>query len=138
VTHFGTGGPGEAGGPRDPAGAGGTSRDDRSGRPARAGGGAGADESAGVPALTRAEGEFVDRYLAVVDLMGRMNPGRGGETSTYGHLRSAQALVAEATALRDALTAMLTRGERELFPSTLARAMRALDGERRAARVTLA
>jgi hypothetical protein len=101
-------------------------------------GGAGSGGPGGVPALTHAEGDFVDHYLAVVDLLGRMNPARGGATATYGHLRSAQALVAEAVALRDALTLMFSRGEREVFPSTLAQAMRALDGERRAARVTLA
>lgn len=111
--------PGDPGGPGDP------------------GAGGDPDRSTRLPGLTRAEGEFVDHYLAVVDLLGRMNPARGGERSTYGHLRSAQALVAEATALRDALTAMFTRDERELFPTTLAAAMRALDGERRAARVAL-
>ncbi len=125
MTFFAPGDPGGTGRPGEPVSAGGPG-------PAE-----GADRSTRLPALTRAEGEFVDHYLAVVDLLGRLNPARGGERSTYGHLRSAQALVAEATALRDALTAMFTRDERELFPATLTAAMRALDGERRAARVTL-
>lgn len=44
-----------------------------------------------LPALTRAEAELVDRYLEVVDLMGRINPARS--ELTYGGLRAAQALV---------------------------------------------
>ncbi len=43
----------------------------------------------------------------------------------------------KATALRDALTLMHERGESELHTATLARALRVLDGERRAERVTL-
>ncbi|WP_327358186.1 hypothetical protein [Streptomyces sp. NBC_01304] len=86
-----------------------------------------------LPALTRAEGDVVDRYLEVVDLLGRINPARGRDT--YGGLRAAQALVAKATALRDALTLMHQRGEAEVHAPTLARAMRVLDGERRAERV---
>ncbi|WP_055713714.1 hypothetical protein [Streptomyces torulosus] len=88
-----------------------------------------------LPALTRAEAELIDRYLDVVDLLGRINPARPGDT--YRGLRAAQALVGRATALRDALELMHTRGENELHASTLARALRVLDGERRAARVTL-
>ncbi|MDT0435571.1 MULTISPECIES: hypothetical protein [Streptomyces] len=88
-----------------------------------------------LPALTRAEGELIDRYLDAVDLLGRINPGRDG--STYAGLRAAQALVARATELRDALATMHGRGESELHAPTLARALRALDGERRTARVTL-
>ncbi|ANW21278.1 hypothetical protein [Streptomyces clavuligerus] len=88
-----------------------------------------------LPALTRAEGDLVDSYLAVVDLLGRINPGRA--THTYGALRAAQALVGSATALRDALTLMHDRGENEVYSATLTRALRALDGERRAQRVSL-
>ncbi|KUF16950.1 hypothetical protein [Streptomyces silvensis] len=88
-----------------------------------------------LPALTRAEGEVVDAYLAVVDLLGRINPARA--ELTYGGLRAAQALVSRAAELRDALALMHTRGERELQAATLTRALRTLDGERRAARVTL-
>lgn len=88
-----------------------------------------------LPALTRAEGGLVDAYLEVVDLMGRANPARGSDT--YGALRAAQALVGRAEALRDALTLMHQRGEREFHAVTLTRALRVLDGERRAARVTL-
>jgi hypothetical protein len=88
-----------------------------------------------LPALTRAEAELIDRYLDVVDLLGRINPAHHGDT--YRGLRAAQALVGKATALRDALELMHNRGENELHAPTLARALRVLDGERRTARVTL-
>jgi len=88
-----------------------------------------------LPALTRAEGQLVDAYLEAVDLLGRINPARGEHT--YAGLRAAQALVSTATALRDALAVMHERGETELHPGTLERALRVLDGERRAQRVTL-
>ncbi|GGX78155.1 hypothetical protein [Streptomyces minutiscleroticus] len=88
-----------------------------------------------LPALTRAEGELVDRYLEVADLLGRINPARAGDT--YRGLRAAQALVARAAQLRDALALMHRRGETELHATTLARALRVLDGERRTARVLL-
>ncbi|GHB27584.1 hypothetical protein GCM10010377_16980 [Streptomyces viridiviolaceus] len=88
-----------------------------------------------LPALTRAEAELIDRYLEVVDLVGRINPAQPGDT--YRGLRAAQALVGKATALRDALALMHRRGETELHAATLARALRVLDGERRTARVSL-
>ncbi|MFF9716288.1 hypothetical protein ACF1DW_11950 [Streptomyces sp. NPDC014603] len=88
-----------------------------------------------LPALTRAEAELIDRYLEVVDLVGRINPARDGDT--YRGLRAAQALVGRAAELRDALALMHRRGETELHSPTLARALRVLDGERRAARVML-
>ncbi|MEU5218581.1 hypothetical protein AB0G79_20615 [Streptomyces sp. NPDC020807] len=88
-----------------------------------------------LPALTRAEAELVDAYLEVVDLLGKINPSRG--THTYGALRAAQALVGRAQALREALTLMHVRGESEVHAETLARALRVLDGERRAGRVTV-
>ncbi|MFJ9663091.1 hypothetical protein ACIRPP_00565 [Streptomyces sp. NPDC101219] len=88
-----------------------------------------------LPALTRAEAELIDRYLEVVDLIGRINPARDGDT--YRGLRAAQALVGRAAELRDALALMHRRGESELHSPTLARALRVLDGERRTARVTL-
>lgn len=83
-----------------------------------------------LPALTRAEARLVDSYLEVLDLLGRINPARGRDT--YGGLRAAQALVRSAGDLRNALTVMHERGERELHAATLARALRVLDGERRA------
>jgi hypothetical protein len=82
-----------------------------------------------MPALTRAEGELVDRYLETVDLLGRINPARCNDT--YSALRAAQALVGRATALRAALELMHERGERELYTPALVRALRVLDGERR-------
>ncbi|MGA4843387.1 hypothetical protein [Streptomyces sp. G45] len=88
-----------------------------------------------LPALTRAEGELIDAYLSVVDLVGRINPARAD--TTYGGLRAAQALVSGATRLRDALALMHQRGESEVHAETLARALRVLDGERRAKRVTV-
>ncbi|MEV7198219.1 hypothetical protein AB0N81_41510 [Streptomyces sp. NPDC093510] len=88
-----------------------------------------------LPALTRAEAELVDRYLEVVDLLGRINPARAEHT--YGGLRAAQALVGRVSALRDALALMHHRGESEVHTPTLARALRVLDGERRTERVTV-
>ncbi|MGO4754222.1 hypothetical protein AB4212_37420 [Streptomyces sp. 2MCAF27] len=88
-----------------------------------------------LPALTRAEGALVDGYLDVVDLLARINPSRGSDT--YAALRAAQALVGKATALRDALALMHERGESRLHTTTLERALRVLDGDRRTERVTL-
>jgi len=86
-------------------------------------------------ALTAAEREFVDRYLAVVDLLGRINPANA--EATYGALRAAQALVGEASALRDALETMLERGEKEVFGDALLQVIRELDGQRRTGRLAL-
>lgn len=88
-----------------------------------------------LPALTRAEGEFIDRYLEVVDQLGRINPARADDT--YGALRAAQALASHAAALRDSLALMHERGERRIHSATLTRALRVLDGERRAGRLTV-
>ncbi|MEC3992237.1 hypothetical protein VSR01_01220 [Actinacidiphila sp. DG2A-62] len=88
-----------------------------------------------LPALTRSEGEVVDCYLEVVDLLGRINPSR--TTDTYAALRAAQALVGRAVALKEALTVMHMRGETEMHPATLGRALRVLDGERRSGRVAV-
>lgn len=88
-----------------------------------------------LPALTRAEGELVDSYLEVLDLLGRINPARCG--GTYTGLRAAQALVGKAVRLRDALTLMHSRGESEVHRATLTRALRVLDGERRAGLVAM-
>jgi hypothetical protein len=86
--------------------------------------------------LTDAEKEFVDRYLAVIDQVGAMNPGvRDGHT--YAYLRAAQALVSEAKKLLVALELMMDRGEREIYADTLARALLAFDGERRSLRVRI-
>ncbi|MEU6116915.1 hypothetical protein ABZ840_20555 [Streptomyces sp. NPDC047117] len=88
-----------------------------------------------LPALTRAEGAFIDSYLQVLDLLGRINPARGN--GTYQGLRAAQALVGRAADLRDALALMHERGETELHADTLTRALRVLDGERRAGLVAV-
>lgn len=50
---------------------------------------------------------------------------------------AARALAAEATAIAAVAELMRERGETELHAGTLARAMRAMDGERRTARVVL-
>jgi hypothetical protein len=89
-----------------------------------------------LPALTDAECSLVDHYLAVVDLVARVNPARSNG-HTYASLRAAQALAGEARALLAAVELMWERGEREIHVATLTRALRALDGDRRAGRVTL-
>jgi hypothetical protein len=89
-----------------------------------------------LPALTDAECSFIDHYLAVVDLVARINPARS-TGHAYASLRAAQALAGEATALLEAVEVMWERGEREIHVTTLTRALRALDGDRRAGRVTL-
>ncbi|MFC7548711.1 hypothetical protein [Plantactinospora sp. GCM10030261] len=91
-----------------------------------------------LPALTRAEQELVDRYLRIIDLVARLNPARdSGHFDARGCVLAAQALAAEAKAIGGAAETMLERGEDELHAATLARAMRALDGERRIARLRL-
>jgi hypothetical protein len=89
-----------------------------------------------VPALTDAECSFIDHYLALVDLLARINPARSAG-HTYASLRAAQSLAGEARALLAALELMWERGEREIHVSTLTQALRALGGDRRAARVGL-
>ena len=89
-----------------------------------------------VPALTDAECSFVEHYLAVVDLVARINPARS-KGHAYACLRAAQALAGEARALLAAIELMWERGEREIHVGTLTQALRALDGDRRAGRVTL-
>lgn len=91
-----------------------------------------------LPALTRAEQDLVEHYLRVVDFVGRINP--AADTGHFDVMRcvlAAQGLLAEARALLVAAETMRERGETEVFPQTLARAMRVLDGERRTARVLL-
>ena len=89
-----------------------------------------------MPALTDAECSLVDHYLAVVDLLARINPTRSSG-HTYTALRAAQSLATEARDLLSALELMWSRGERELHLTTLTQALRALDGERRANRVAI-
>ncbi|WP_290864002.1 hypothetical protein [Hamadaea sp.] len=81
-----------------------------------------------MPALTRAEADVVDAYVAVLASLARVNPARQDET--YGALRAAQALVSQATALRDALALMFQRGETTVHSSTLVRALLILDAEK--------
>jgi hypothetical protein len=88
-----------------------------------------------MPAMTAAEADLIDNYLACVDYLGRINPARGDHT--YTALRAAQALVSRATALREALSMMFERGEWSIHGETMARSLRILDGERRTARIAL-
>lgn len=91
-----------------------------------------------LPALTRAEQELVERYLRVVDLVARLNPARdSGHFDPLGCVIAAQALAAEARAVAAVAELMRERGETELHAATLARAMRAMDGEGLTARVAL-
>jgi hypothetical protein len=86
------------------------------------------------PALTDAEGAFVDHYLAVVDRVGSMNPANG-TTTIHSYLHAAQALVSESRLLLKAIELMAERGEKEIFASTLTRSLLDLDGARRSRRV---
>jgi Clp protease len=74
--------------------------------------------------------------LAAVDLTARINPARSSGHA-YACLRAAQSLATEARALLAALELMWERGEREIHVPALTQALRALDGERRAGRVTI-
>ncbi|MCK9899149.1 hypothetical protein CC117_02910 [Parafrankia colletiae] len=90
----------------------------------------------GIPALTDAEHDLVDHYLALIDRVAAVCPA-SGPRPTYSLLLGAQALVSEAVRLRTAAELMFERGEREIHASTLAQALQALDGERRCQRVRL-
>jgi len=93
-------------------------------------------ETLRMPALTRAEADVVDSYFAVLEQLARLNPARQDET--YRALRAAQALVSQATALRDALAVMYERGETEVHSSTLVRALTILDAQTQIDRLKLA
>jgi hypothetical protein len=96
----------------------------------------GREEDVRMPALTSAEAAVVDHYLAIADYLGRINPTRTDHT--HRALLAAQALVAHATALRDALALMFERGETSVHGETLARALSILDAQRRVARIMVA
>ncbi|NUT35899.1 MAG: hypothetical protein HOV79_22825 [Hamadaea sp.] len=89
-----------------------------------------------MPALTAAEADAVDAYAALLRHLAQANPAR--QDQTYGALRAAQALVADAVALRDALALMFARGETEVHSSTLVRALRLLDVDQHIDRIGLA
>jgi hypothetical protein len=88
-----------------------------------------------MPALTSAEADVVDHYLAVVDYLGRVNLARADDT--YRALLAAQALASHAARLRDALALMWERGETSIYAETLGKALRVLDAERRIARIAI-
>jgi hypothetical protein len=90
-----------------------------------------------VPAMTRAEQDLVDSYLRVVDLLGRINPGRADNDPTRKAVVAAQGLVSASRELLKAVVDMSDRGEETLFSSTLEQAILALDGERRVQRLLL-
>ncbi|MEV6534178.1 hypothetical protein AB0M86_32050 [Streptomyces sp. NPDC051639] len=71
---------------------------------------------------------MVDSYLTVLKRLSSVNPAQ--TTGTYTALRAAQALVSEARALRDALSLMFERHEKEIHVRTMAEALQSLDGDR--------
>ncbi len=81
-----------------------------------------------VPALTEAESQVVDAYMAVLKRLSGVNPAQ--TTGTYSALRAAQALVSDARALRDALSLMFERHEKEIHIRTMAKALECLEGDR--------
>ena len=85
------------------------------------------------PALTEAEYDLLDRYVDVLRLIARLNPG-GRTNSTKAALNAAELLVIESRYLRDAFATMLERGETELHTRTLARILRAMEADRHAER----
>lgn len=96
----------------------------------------GAADGDRLPAVTDAEARFVDEYLRVADLLGRLNPQHAGDHA-YRLVRSSQDLVAAAQRLRLAAEQMWQRGEREVFGEVLRQALVAQDGERRTRRVVV-
>lgn len=94
-----------------------------------------ADETLPMPALTSAEADVVNAYLATIDCLGRVNPAENA--STYRAMVAAQGLAAHAAALRDAVALMWQRGETEIDTAVFARALRQLDGQRRVDRIRL-
>ncbi|WP_330461221.1 hypothetical protein [Streptomyces sp. NBC_00820] len=81
-----------------------------------------------MPALTDAESRVMDAYVAVLKRLSSVNPAQ--TTGTYTALRAAQALVSEARALRDALSLMFERHEKEIHVRTMAKALETLEGDR--------
>ena len=92
-----------------------------------------ADDAEPMPALTGAEADVINAYLATADYLGRANPTTGSQT--YRAMVAAQGLAAHAAALRDALALMWERGETEIDTAVFARALRLLDGQRRIDRI---
>jgi len=91
-----------------------------------------------LPAMTQAEQDLVDRYLRVVDLVGRVNPARdSGHFSVRGGVNAAQALVSASRELLHAAETMVERGETEVYAPVLRRAMLMLDSGRRTRRVVV-
>ncbi|GAA3130364.1 hypothetical protein GCM10010466_21290 [Planomonospora alba] len=88
-----------------------------------------------LPALTRAEQDFLHHYLRVLELLGRLNP--ASAEHTYAGVNAAQALVTEAAKLRDALTLMYDRAETEIHREPLVRALRLLGADERVRRLAL-
>ncbi|MFG3437519.1 hypothetical protein ACGF0J_09770 [Nonomuraea sp. NPDC047897] len=88
-----------------------------------------------LPALTRAEQDFLHHYLRILELLGRINP--ASAEHTYTGVNASQALVTEAARLRDALTLMYDRDEKEIHSEPLVRALRILGAEDRLRRLSL-
>jgi hypothetical protein len=91
-----------------------------------------------LPALTVAEKDLVHHYLRAVDIVGRLNPSyEPGRVPTSAFRQSAQALLAAARQINDAVERMIDRGESDIFAPTLTRAMLMLDAERRSERAAI-
>lgn len=83
----------------------------------------------GEPPLTSAEYELLDRYVTVLRLLGRTNPGRA-EGTTRQALEAARQLTKEAARLEQALEVMHERGENLIHAKTLARVLRGMEAVR--------
>lgn len=88
-----------------------------------------------LPGLTEAEADLLHHYLKALDSLARINPARADRT--LDALHAAQALAAHAGAIRDALALLYERGQTELDPATLARALAALGAPGRVARLSV-
>ncbi|MBB2914445.1 hypothetical protein FHS43_005757 [Streptosporangium becharense] len=88
-----------------------------------------------LPALTRAEQDFLNHYLRIIELLGRINPAYA--EYTIGGMNAAQALVSEAVKLREALTLMYDRAETEIHREPLVQALRMLGAEERVRRLSV-
>ncbi|MGH2690391.1 MAG: hypothetical protein ACRDKW_16525 [Actinomycetota bacterium] len=86
-------------------------------------------------ALTEAERGFALAYLALLDLVGRLNP--ANVRHTYQLVVASQALESTARTLRESVEQMWERDQREVFSNDLIRELRALGAERRIGRIGL-
>ena len=86
-------------------------------------------------ALTEAERDYVAAYIALLDLVGRLNPANSHHV--YQLVAASQALGSTARTLRDAAERMWQREQREVFSRDLVEVLRSLGAERRIERIRL-